>query len=42
MRKKRLKWFRHIIRRPIEVTVRRIDCLNVARISRGRERPKKT
>lgn len=41
MRKVRLRWFSYVKRRCTDVPVRRCERLDVARVRRGRGRPKK-
>ena len=38
----RLRWFRHVRRRPIEHPVRRVDEMEDGQRAKGRGRPKKT
>jgi len=38
----RLRWFRHVERRPVDVVVRRIDQMEESHVKRGRGKPKKT
>ena len=40
MVKNRLRWFGHVQRRPIEVSMRRVDQTTWSSIKRGRERPR--
>jgi len=37
----RLRWFRHVERRPIDSLVRRVDLMEDSQITRGRGRPRK-
>lgn len=37
----RIRWFSHVQLRPIDTTIRKIDCLKVIGTSRRKERPKK-
>jgi hypothetical protein len=38
----RLRWFRHVERRPVDAVVRRVDQMEESQVKRGRGRPKKT
>jgi len=38
----RLRWFRHVERRPIDVVVRRVDQIEESQVKRSRGRPRKT
>jgi len=37
-----LRWFRHLLRRPLDAHVRRVDCLVFSPMKRGRGRLRKT
>lgn len=41
MRENRLRWSNHVHKGPVDVKIRKIDCLDVIGTSRRRERPKK-
>jgi len=38
----RLRWFKHVERRPVDAVVRRVDQIEKSHVKRGRGRPKKT
>jgi len=38
----RLRWFRHVERRLVDVVVRRVDQMEESHVKRGRGRPRKT
>jgi Reverse transcriptase (RNA-dependent DNA polymerase) len=38
----RLRWFGHVQRRPLEAPVRRVECMSLSPVRRGRGRPKRT
>lgn len=42
MRWKRLRWFDHVHRKPIDTLIRRINCLEIRGISTGSGKIKKT
>lgn len=41
LRENRLRWYRHVLRRPIDALVRKVKALQVKSHRRGRDRPKK-
>ena len=41
-RENRLRWFDHVRRRPTDVSVQRVEHINLWQVKRAQERPKKT